>query len=172
MLARVLVDLGPVRTRRRRAGGRHLATLSSPVLTDQDRQLVEDRVGRPYRTRVRRRPGGVTEPAAWTGVPVAGVPTRGRAARLTTAELRVLRLLPTHLTLSEIAEALFITRNTVKSQVASIYGKLLASNRAEAVQGAQALGLLANVGRYELIGRCPENGGGGLVDRRRGTLYG
>jgi LuxR family maltose regulon positive regulatory protein len=64
------------------------------------------------------------------------------AMTLTTAEARVLRMLPTHLTLSEIADALFLSRNTVKTQVASIYAKLLASNRAEAVRAARDLRLV------------------------------
>lgn len=64
------------------------------------------------------------------------------AMTLTAAELRVLQLLPTHLRLSEIAEQLFISRNTVKSQVAAVYGKLRASSRAEAVREARKLGLL------------------------------
>ncbi len=59
------------------------------------------------------------------------------AVTLTAAEMRVLQLLPTHLTLSEIADALYISRNTVKTQVASIYGKLHSSTRAEAVRTAR-----------------------------------
>jgi LuxR family transcriptional regulator, maltose regulon positive regulatory protein len=61
---------------------------------------------------------------------------------LTTAELRVLRLLPTHLSLSEIADELVVSRNTVKSQVAAIYRKLGVENRSEAVTHAEAEGLL------------------------------
>jgi LuxR family maltose regulon positive regulatory protein len=61
---------------------------------------------------------------------------------LTAAELRVLQLLPTHLTLGEIADELFITRNTVKTQVTSLYRKLRASTRAEAVREGRQLGLL------------------------------
>jgi len=61
---------------------------------------------------------------------------------LTAAELRVLRLLPTHYTLGEIGDELVVSRNTVKSQVAAIYRKLDAANRAEAVRRAQEAGLL------------------------------
>jgi LuxR family transcriptional regulator, maltose regulon positive regulatory protein len=61
---------------------------------------------------------------------------------LTPAELRVLRLLPTHLTLSEIADTLFISRNTVKTQVASVYGKLQSTTRGEAVRAARERGLV------------------------------
>ncbi|GAB7007037.1 LuxR C-terminal-related transcriptional regulator [Nocardioides sp. AN3] len=52
---------------------------------------------------------------------------------LTTAELRLLPLLPTHLTFPEIAEHLFVSHHTVKSQVKSIYRKLGVSSRSEAV---------------------------------------
>ena len=61
---------------------------------------------------------------------------------LTKAELRVLQLLPTHLLLAQIADELIVARNTVKSQVASIYRKLDATNRAEAVERGHACGLL------------------------------
>jgi LuxR family transcriptional regulator, maltose regulon positive regulatory protein len=63
-------------------------------------------------------------------------------ATLTAAEMRVLQLLPTHLTLSEIAEELYISRNTVKTQVASIYGKLHSSTRGEAVRTARERDLI------------------------------
>jgi len=61
---------------------------------------------------------------------------------LTAAEVRVLRLLPTHLSLGEIAEELHVSRNTIKSQVAATYRKLQAATRAEAVRRGHELGLL------------------------------
>jgi LuxR family maltose regulon positive regulatory protein len=61
---------------------------------------------------------------------------------LTKAELRILELLPTHLTLKEIGAELYVSRNTVKSQVAAIYQKLNSSNRTQAVNRARDLGLL------------------------------
>jgi len=61
---------------------------------------------------------------------------------LTTAELRVLQSLPTHLSLREIAAAMRVSENTVKTQAHAIYRKLDASSRSEAVDRAQALGLL------------------------------
>jgi LuxR family maltose regulon positive regulatory protein len=63
-------------------------------------------------------------------------------ASLTTAELRVLQLLPTHLSVAEIAERLFVSRNTVKSQTISIYRKLGTSSRSGAVEIATGAGLL------------------------------
>ena len=61
---------------------------------------------------------------------------------LTTAELRVLQLLPTHLSMAEIGDRLYVSRNTVKSQAIAIYRKLGASSRGAAVQAAAAAGLL------------------------------
>jgi LuxR family maltose regulon positive regulatory protein len=53
---------------------------------------------------------------------------------LTTAELRLLPLLPTHLSFREIAGQLYISPHTVKTQVTSIYRKLGVSSRSEAVE--------------------------------------
>jgi LuxR family maltose regulon positive regulatory protein len=64
------------------------------------------------------------------------------SSTLTTAELRVLPLLPTYLSFEEIGERLNVSRNTVKTHAMSIYGKLWASSRGEAVERAVALGLL------------------------------
>ncbi|CAN5650825.1 LuxR C-terminal-related transcriptional regulator [soil metagenome] len=63
--------------------------------------------------------------------------------QLTAAELRVLELLPTHLTLREIGDQLFVSRNTVKSQAIAVYRKLGVSTRSSAVQRARDLRLLA-----------------------------
>jgi LuxR family maltose regulon positive regulatory protein len=61
---------------------------------------------------------------------------------LTTAELRVLRLLPTYLSFREMGSRLFVSPNTVKTQAQAIYRKLDASSRAQAVARARELGLL------------------------------
>ena len=66
----------------------------------------------------------------------------GNARPLTAAELRLLPLLSTHLSFREIAERLFVSRNTVKTQAISIYRKLDAASRSEAVERAVALGLV------------------------------
>ncbi|MEZ5380930.1 MAG: LuxR C-terminal-related transcriptional regulator [Microthrixaceae bacterium] len=58
------------------------------------------------------------------------------------AEARVLELLPTHHTLAEIADLLFVSRATVKTQVASIYRKLGVTNRSEAIAEARQRHLL------------------------------
>jgi LuxR family maltose regulon positive regulatory protein len=63
------------------------------------------------------------------------------AVPLTAAELRVLKLLPTT-TYVQIAATLYISRNTVKSHLRSIYQKLGASSRSEAIERAVDLRLL------------------------------
>ena len=64
------------------------------------------------------------------------------AEQLTPAERRVLETLPTHLTEAQIAEQLFVSRNTVKTHLKSVYRKLGAATRAEAVDRARDAGLL------------------------------
>jgi LuxR family transcriptional regulator, maltose regulon positive regulatory protein len=64
------------------------------------------------------------------------------SSSLTSAELRVLMLLPTYLSFQEIADRLQVSRNTVKTHAVAIYGKLWASSRGEAVERAVELGLL------------------------------
>jgi LuxR family transcriptional regulator, maltose regulon positive regulatory protein len=61
---------------------------------------------------------------------------------LTPAELRLLPYLQTHLTASGIAERLFVSPHTIRSQMQSIHRKLGVSSRTEAVQAATATGLL------------------------------
>lgn len=73
----------------------------------------------------------------------AAAPSWGSASTLTAAELRLLPLLTTHLTFQGIAERLYVSRNTVKTQAVSIYRKLGASSRGEAVARATELGLLS-----------------------------
>ena len=63
-------------------------------------------------------------------------------AGLTRAELRILPYLRTHLTLAQIGEQLFVSRNTVSSQTASVYRKLGVGARAAAVEEAVRRGLL------------------------------
>jgi LuxR family maltose regulon positive regulatory protein len=66
----------------------------------------------------------------------------GWASTLTAAELRLLPFLTTHLSFREIAERLFVSRNTVKTQAISVYRKLDASSRSEAIERATELGLV------------------------------
>jgi LuxR family maltose regulon positive regulatory protein len=69
-------------------------------------------------------------------------PSAPGASALTAAELRLLPLLSTHLSFPEIARELFLSRNTIKSQAVSIYRKLGAFSRSQAVARSRELGLL------------------------------
>ncbi len=64
------------------------------------------------------------------------------ATSLTTAELRLVPFLSTHLTFPAIGERLHISRHTVKSQAISIYQKLGVSSRSEAIQRMHEIGLI------------------------------
>jgi ATP/maltotriose-dependent transcriptional regulator MalT len=66
---------------------------------------------------------------------------RRRRSTLTTAELRLLPLAATHLTLAEIGQRLYVSKHTVKTQAISIYRKLGASSRSQVVQRLQEIGL-------------------------------
>jgi LuxR family maltose regulon positive regulatory protein len=61
---------------------------------------------------------------------------------ITVKEREVLRFLPTHLTNKEIAGECFMSVNTVKAHLRSIYAKVNARSRSEAVERARALGVL------------------------------
>jgi LuxR family maltose regulon positive regulatory protein len=62
------------------------------------------------------------------------------------SEIRVLRYLPTNLSVPEIASELYISPNTVKTHIRNLYAKLGANRRAGAVARARELGLLAPSG--------------------------
>jgi LuxR family maltose regulon positive regulatory protein len=72
---------------------------------------------------------------------VRGPGTLGASA-LTGAELRLLPMLCTHLSVSEIAAELFLSPHTIKSQVYSLYRKLGTKSRSQAVTRARELGLV------------------------------
>ena len=88
---------------------------------------------RSWRTSGWRRPS-----ASWRASPA---PAK-LGASLTTAELRILHFLPTHLSFREIAERTFVSANTVKTQANAVYRKLDVRSRSEAVACARDLGLL------------------------------
>lgn len=72
--------------------------------------------------------------------------TRGAGAQadatLTGSELAVLRFLPSHMTNQEIAEALFLSINTVKTHLRSVYRKLGVASRRAAIAQGRRIGLL------------------------------
>ena len=65
------------------------------------------------------------------------------APLLSEREREVLDLVAAGSTNREIAQALFLSPHTVKEHTSALYRKLGARNRAEAVQRAQRVGLLA-----------------------------
>ncbi|WP_083371462.1 LuxR C-terminal-related transcriptional regulator [Paraoerskovia marina] len=65
----------------------------------------------------------------------------GGANHLTRRERVVLSHLSDDATLEQIASTLYVTRNTVKSQVRSVYRKLGVSSRADAITWAQRHGM-------------------------------
>lgn len=64
------------------------------------------------------------------------------AGQLTVAELRILRQLPGHLSFPQIAAAVHLSPNTVKTHVRSIYAKFGVSSRRDAIEHARRAGLL------------------------------
>jgi LuxR family transcriptional regulator, maltose regulon positive regulatory protein len=70
-----------------------------------------------------------------------GVPDQAQVL-LTESELAVLRFLPSHLTNQEIAEALFLSINTVKTHLRAAYRKLGVASRRAAIARARRLDLL------------------------------
>jgi LuxR family maltose regulon positive regulatory protein len=73
------------------------------------------------------------------------VAREGKPATPSQAELAVLRLLDSELSVREIGRELFLSPNTVRSHTRAIYRKLGVNARGEAVARAKALGLLADV---------------------------
>jgi len=73
----------------------------------------------------------------------AGLRSAGPVEELTERERDVLRLLPSRLTLREIAAELYVSQNTLKFHLRVIYRKLGVNSRAEAVETARDLRLLA-----------------------------
>jgi len=69
-------------------------------------------------------------------------PSTAAATALTGAELRLLPLLATHLSFPEIGAELFLSPHTIKSQAMSVYRKLGACSRNQAVARSRELALL------------------------------
>ncbi|MFL5860011.1 MAG: LuxR C-terminal-related transcriptional regulator [Solirubrobacteraceae bacterium] len=78
----------------------------------------------------------------WSHMDTLAEATLAGPSALTIAELRVLRFLPSHLSFREISARLGVSANTVKTQAHSVYRKLGAASRSEAVARAQDAGLL------------------------------
>ncbi len=85
---------------------------------------------------------GVSSPAPGSPAVPPGEPQRLREP-LSQAETRVLRYLPTNLSVPEIADQLYLSVHTVRTHTRHVYDKLSVHSRHEAVDRARALGLLA-----------------------------
>jgi LuxR family maltose regulon positive regulatory protein len=74
--------------------------------------------------------------------PASQEPAPPRSEALSLREMDVLRQLPSELTAAEIGTVLFISTNTVKAHMKSIYRKLGVGRRREAIAQARDQGLL------------------------------
>jgi len=83
------------------------------------------------------------------------------AALLTDSELAVLRFLPSHMTNQEIAESLFLSINTIKTHLSSVYRKLGVANRRQAIAQGRRLELL--------LGRARQRSARALASAARAT---
>jgi LuxR family maltose regulon positive regulatory protein len=93
--------------------------------------------------RVRPDLGWLTTEAAAVREAVGGMRGAGPGPwSLTSAELRLLVYMPTHLTFPEIAARMYLSPHTVKSQAVSIYSKLGVASRRGAIEKAVVAGLL------------------------------
>ncbi len=118
--------------------------------------------------------GGPRGPGGPRGFGGKGFPPRSggvwggsspRLAELTDSETRVLRYLPTHLTVPEIAGDLFLSVNTVSTHTHHLYAKLGVHSRHEAVGRARALGLLGPPAGAESGRAAEDSGTSGLAAR-------
>ncbi len=137
---------------------RHLLTYAMPQLAVQARielarvhLTLADLAGartliREIDDLLRRRPGlgtlAVEAQAMRTRLSAERGPGAPGASALTAAELRLLPLLSTHLSFPQIAAEMSLSPNTVKSQAYSLYRKLGASTRSQAVARSRELALL------------------------------
>jgi LuxR family transcriptional regulator, maltose regulon positive regulatory protein len=126
-----------------------LTALAEAALTDGDRPAAREAVTRardivgsePVRPSVARELEAV-ETRLGRGAVRAARRTGHLHEELTDRELSVLRMLPGSATQREIGEALFLSVNTVKGYTKSLYRKLGAASRAEAVDQGRAVGLI------------------------------
>lgn len=87
-------------------------------------------------------PGVLTDLFGRAGGDTAPTPAAARPQDLSVGERRVLRALCGPLTLREIASELYVSHNTVKTQVRAVFRKLDAHDRSAAVARARECGVL------------------------------
>jgi LuxR family transcriptional regulator, maltose regulon positive regulatory protein len=110
--------------------------------------------------------GRVPSLAAEVAHELAEAQSRGALGELldppSAAELTVLRLLETDLSVRQIGEELFLSANTVRTHKRSIYRKLSVNSRADAVARAGALGLVGDRVHPGDSGGAADDGGADL----------
>jgi LuxR family maltose regulon positive regulatory protein len=86
--------------------------------------------------------GELIEVARSVAAPIRPSPTTSLVDPLSDREVTVLRYLGSRLTHQEIASALFVSHNTLKTHVSSIYRKLAVGSRREAVETGRQLSIV------------------------------
>jgi LuxR family maltose regulon positive regulatory protein len=76
-----------------------------------------------------------------------GTPTQLGASSLTGAELRVLPMLATHLSMREIGAEMYLSVNNIRAHARSMYHKLEVASRTQAVNRSRQLGLPEGYGQ-------------------------
>ncbi|MFE3292698.1 LuxR C-terminal-related transcriptional regulator [Rhodococcus sp. NPDC059234] len=136
--AMALIDIGDTESIR--------GAWSRAVALSQDSGLVRPFATVPPETLAVLSELGPPVPEAWRSLDVAlrphVFPAPPAAAVLTERERAVLAGLATTATVAAIAQSLYVSPNTVKTQMRSIYRKLTVHSRGEAVAAARRLGLL------------------------------
>ncbi|MFN8623581.1 MAG: LuxR C-terminal-related transcriptional regulator [Chloroflexota bacterium] len=132
--AHALLALAPVRAALGDSAAAHAAVREAAAIVDAcpDAAILPALLAR-TRAALPPEPASASAPAPARSEP---------AASPSGAQLRVLRLLPGDLSSREIAAALYLSHDTVKSHTRALYRILGVDNRADAVARARALGLL------------------------------
>ncbi len=84
-------------------------------------------------------------------VPYRGTAELGAAPLLSTREVEVLAALAGSGSLRQVADELFISRNTIKTHTRALYAKLGVASRADAVHRGRVLGLLTTAERSSAL---------------------
>ncbi|HLM50387.1 MAG TPA: LuxR C-terminal-related transcriptional regulator [Solirubrobacteraceae bacterium] len=131
-----------------RGAGPHPQAYAQMALAERRAAVGDGAGGRAALSRARALVAGAPEPTAilpamlGRAEPASGRPAPAAAEELSERELAVLRLLPTGLSQRDIGHELYVSRNTVKSHVSSIFRKLGVGDREQAITRARRLGLL------------------------------